>query len=64
MPPAILTALNVAVNEVASHPSIVKRFEEEGATPFKGSSADFGKALAAELAGWRKVVQDGNIKLE
>jgi tripartite-type tricarboxylate transporter receptor subunit TctC len=64
LPQPILAALSTAINDAAGHPNIVKRFEEEGATPFRGSPADFGKALAAELAGWRKVVHDGNIKLE
>jgi tripartite-type tricarboxylate transporter receptor subunit TctC len=64
LPEPILSALNKAINEAAGSPQLVERFAKEGAEPFKGSAADFGKALASELASWRKVVQDGNIKLE
>jgi hypothetical protein len=38
-----------------------KRFEEEGATTFRGSGADFGAALKTEFSNWRRVVEAGNL---
>jgi hypothetical protein len=35
-----------------------------GGTPIPGSSADFGKFIAAETEKWGKVIRAGNIKAE
>jgi tripartite-type tricarboxylate transporter receptor subunit TctC len=63
LPPEIVRALNTAVNDAAASPTLSKRFADEGATPFRGTPEAFGKMLTQELQNWRKVVQDGGLKL-
>ena len=61
MPADLVAQLNASINEAAAAPAMRKRFEEEGATTFRGSSADFGAALKAEFNNWRRVVEAGNL---
>jgi tripartite-type tricarboxylate transporter receptor subunit TctC len=61
MPADLVVQLNASINEAAAAPAMRKRFEEEGATTFRGSSADFGAALKAEFNNWRRVVEAGNL---
>ena len=61
MPEALVQQLNAAINEAAAAPAMRKRFEEEGATTFRSTGADFGKALKIEFDNWRKVVEAGNL---
>ena len=61
MPAALVAQLNASINEAAAAPAMRKRFEEEGATTFRGSAADFGAALKAEFSNWRRVVEAGNL---
>ena len=61
MPADLVAQLNASINEAAAAPAMRKRFEEEGATTFRGSSADFGSALKTEFSNWRRVVEAGNL---
>ena len=61
MPADLVSQLNASINEAAAAPAMRKRFEEEGATTFRGSAADFGAALKAEFGNWRRVVEAGNL---
>ena len=61
MPADLVSQLNASINEAAAAPAMRKRFEEEGATTFRGSAADFGAALKAEFSNWRRVVEAGNL---
>ena len=61
MPADLVTQLNASINEAAAAPAMRKRFEEEGATTFRGSGADFGSALKTEFSNWRRVVESGNL---
>ena len=64
MPAPLVAQLNGAINEAAAAAPMRKRFEEEGATTFKGSPADFAKALKDEYAGWRSVAEAGNLFID
>ena len=61
MPADLVAQLNASINEAAAAPAMRKRFEEEGATTFRGTSADFGSALKTEFNNWRRVVEAGNL---
>lgn len=63
-PAAVVTALNVAINEAAESEKLRRRFADEGAEGVRGGPADFASHLAAELKSWRAVVARGNIKLD
>ena len=64
MPAALLSTLNAAMNEISAHPSIQKRFEDEGAKPFAGSPDDFSKVLEVENRNWKRVVEVGKIQVD
>ena len=57
----LVAQLNAAINEAAAAPAMRKRFEEEGATTFRGGGAKFGAALKTECSNWRRVVEAGNL---
>jgi len=61
MPADLVSQLNASINEAAAAPAMRKRFEEEGATTFRGTGADFGAALKTEFNNWRRVVEAGNL---
>jgi tripartite-type tricarboxylate transporter receptor subunit TctC len=61
IPADIVQQLNAAINEAAAAPAMRKRFEEEGATTFRGTGADFGAALKVEYDNWRNVAETGNL---
>jgi tripartite-type tricarboxylate transporter receptor subunit TctC len=61
MAPDLVAHLNKAVNDAAASPAMVKRFAEEGATPYRGSPVEFAKTLEQERETWQRVVADGNL---
>jgi tripartite-type tricarboxylate transporter receptor subunit TctC len=63
MPADLVAKLNVVINESAATGPVADRFANEGATPFAGKPEDLAKQVREELASWRKVVQDGGLKL-
>jgi len=58
----VVQKLNKAINAGLSDPAMKARFSDLGATTLPGSSADFGKLIAAETEKWGKVIRAGNIK--
>jgi tripartite-type tricarboxylate transporter receptor subunit TctC len=63
MSTTVISRINELVNEAAASEALAKRFADEGAEPFRGDPGDFASVLKQELAGWRKVVQEGGLKL-
>jgi len=63
-PAAIVAALNREINAVLADPKTVARLSELGAAVLAGSSADFGRLIAAETEKWGRVVRAANIKPE
>jgi tripartite-type tricarboxylate transporter receptor subunit TctC len=61
MAPDLVAQINKAVNDAAASPAMVKRFAEEGATPYRGTPEEFAKVLEKERETWRRVVEDGNL---
>jgi tripartite-type tricarboxylate transporter receptor subunit TctC len=58
-----IAMLNKAINAGLADPTLKAHFAELGATTLAGTSADFGKLIAAETEKWGKVIRAGNIKL-
>ena len=63
-PADVVAKLNTAVTEAAADARVKDRLTHEGAQTFRGTPADFGQALGAELAMWRQVVQKAGVKLD
>jgi tripartite-type tricarboxylate transporter receptor subunit TctC len=63
-PIEIVDRLNKEFNAALTYPGIKARISSMGATPFVGSSADFGKFIADEIEKWSKVVKFAGIKPE
>jgi tripartite-type tricarboxylate transporter receptor subunit TctC len=62
-PPALIDALNAAINAGLADPKIKQTIADWGETVFTGSPADFGRFIAAENQKWGKVLREANIKL-
>ena len=64
VPPAIVTRLNREISGIVVEPASVQRLEGEGASPWPLSSAEFRKVIESELARWRRVAREANIRAE
>jgi tripartite-type tricarboxylate transporter receptor subunit TctC len=58
----IVEKLNRTINAGLADPKLKARFADLGATTLAGSSADFGKLIAAETEKWGRVIRAGNIR--
>lgn len=66
-PDAIVQAINAALQEAVSDPTIVKTWQEEGFWAFpkeKRSVAAAGEMMKSEIARWGQVIRDNNITVE
>ena len=63
-PAEIIAKLNEGINAALADPKMKARLADLGARPLPGSSADFGKFIAAETEKWGKVIRAANIKVE
>ena len=63
-PPAIVNALNAAINKVVQMPDVVARFKLDAVDAAAGSPAQMGKFIETDYAAWRKVVSVQNLKVE
>jgi tripartite-type tricarboxylate transporter receptor subunit TctC len=63
-PAEIVDKLNKEINAALADPKMEARLADLGATPLPGSSADFGKFIAAETEKWGKVIRAANIRAE
>jgi tripartite-type tricarboxylate transporter receptor subunit TctC len=63
-PPEIVDKLNKEINLALADPKIKARLASLGATAFTGSSADFGKFIAAETEKWSNVIRTVGVKAE
>jgi len=63
-PPAVIAALNRALNEVLADPRLKARFAELGGIPMPTTPAEFGKLVADDTVKWAKVIRAANIKPE
>jgi tripartite-type tricarboxylate transporter receptor subunit TctC len=56
-PREVVDKVNAEVNRALNDPSMVKKLEELGGTPLKGSADDFGNVVKSEVEKWAKVVK-------
>ena len=63
-PTEIVEKLNNEINAALADPKIKARITDLGGTVLVGSTADFGKLIAAETDKWAKVIKIANIKVE
>ena len=63
-PVETIAKLNEGINVALADPKMKARLADLGARPLPGSSADFGKFIAAETEKWGNVIRAANIKAE
>ena len=52
------------MNRALNDPAMVKKLDELGGTPLKGSAEDFGKVVQSEVDKWAKVVKASGATVE
>lgn len=63
-PRAIVDQLAAAVAQVVAQPDLQARFETMGMSPARGGADEFAALIRSEIAHWRRVVREANIKAE
>ncbi len=63
-PREIVDKVNAEVNRALNDPAMVKKLEDLGGTPLKGSADDFGKVVQSEVEKWAKVVKASGAHVE
>jgi tripartite-type tricarboxylate transporter receptor subunit TctC len=63
-PPAIVKALNEAINQAVKRPEMRARMTEEGSKALGGSPEQFAALLKSEVARWGAAVRDSGAKVE
>ena len=63
-PPAVVNALNGAINAALALPEVNARLIEIGAEPAPGTAAELGSFMAKDAKVWAEVVKTAAIKVE
>ncbi len=63
-PQPIINRLNVELSKAARSPDVAERLATDGGEPLSGPPERFQQLLVSEIARWRKVVREANIKVE
>lgn len=61
-PPAIIQALNAAINKGLQDPAIKQSLERDGMTPSGGTPQDFDQRIRKDYERWTRVVKDVGLK--
>lgn len=64
LPAAVAKKINDDANKVMAMPDVQAQLEQYGAEDGGGSPERFAQFINAEIAQWRKVVKDGNVKAD
>ena len=64
LPTPIAQKINRDVNSIFAMPDVQERLEAYGAEDGGGTPEKFRDFIAAEIVKWRKVVKDGNVKVD
>jgi tripartite-type tricarboxylate transporter receptor subunit TctC len=64
LPAAIVKRLSEAIGKVLSQSEVIKRLQDNGATPVGNSPDAFRKTMSNSLENARKVVQEGQLKFD
>jgi tripartite-type tricarboxylate transporter receptor subunit TctC len=63
-PAAVVDKLNHEIGALIRLPEVRERFLADGAEPVSSTPSQFGERIASELVRWRKVVQEGRLRVE
>ena len=63
VPKPIVMKLNAAVVEALKAPDVAQRLASDGSTPVGSSPEQFNAHIKAEIAKWKRLVKEANIKL-
>jgi tripartite-type tricarboxylate transporter receptor subunit TctC len=63
-PAAIVNKLNVEIGNAVRAPDMQQRFARDGAEPVTSTPAQFAERITTEVARWRKVVKEANLRVE
>jgi len=63
-PPEVVSQINAEVNRILATPEMKEVLLREGAEPAPMPVAQFAATIKNEIAGWKKVAKDANIKAE
>jgi len=63
-PRAIVGKANASINDVLKSPALAQRFAAVGLEPAGSTPEAFAKLIRSEMAKWRKVVKEANIRIE
>jgi tripartite-type tricarboxylate transporter receptor subunit TctC len=63
-PQAIQASLNQAVNDFIKQPDALKMLAENSIDPVGGSQAEFADRVRADIATWKQVAKERNIKVD
>ncbi|MGZ8198863.1 MAG: tripartite tricarboxylate transporter substrate binding protein, partial [Burkholderiales bacterium] len=61
---AVVSRVNQALAQILKQPDVVERLRTDYYTPVGSTPDEFARVVARDIATWRKVVKDGNIKIE
>jgi tripartite-type tricarboxylate transporter receptor subunit TctC len=63
-PAAIVSRLNTEIGNAVRAPDMQQRFARDGAEPVTSTPAQFSERVVSEVARWRKVVKEANLRVE
>lgn len=64
LPPAIVSKLNLALNNALKNPALQEQLAKNGFEPAGGPASTLAEKMVAETAIWKKVIEDGKISLD
>jgi tripartite-type tricarboxylate transporter receptor subunit TctC len=63
-PPAILDKLAAATRRAVERPDVQARFDKDGVEPAGSTPAEFKALVSREIAQWRALARQSDIKVE
>ena len=63
-PDTVIRKVQADVREAILDPAFAQRFAAEGVHPILSTPEEFASKLSADIAAWRKIIEDAGIKAE
>jgi tripartite-type tricarboxylate transporter receptor subunit TctC len=64
VPQPIVRKLNAAIVEALKQPDVSARLAGDGSTPIGSTPEQFNAHIKAEIAKWKRLVKEANLKLD